>query len=155
MPAYTINTRTAYKPMHTFMVYTSCLEAHIKVCKAKMLEDEMILRIEILCDRKVVWDSSAEPTKSDIMVQHGAVNIPATVMDPKDLFGYPTPGPKPRYKINQPTIVPGNTPGNFVAYGYRVLGDDEENESIRTSKIIKIDIEAGTIETLNSIYEIV
>ena len=58
--------------------------------------------------------------------------------------------PKPRHKINAPMIVPANTPGKFVAWGHK-----ENGEQIRTSHIIRIDIEAGTIETQNSIYEII
>ena len=57
---------------------------------------------------------------------------------------------KPRHKINAPMIVPASTPGKFIAWGL-----DENDEQIRTSHIVKIDIEAGTIETQNSIYEII
>jgi hypothetical protein len=57
---------------------------------------------------------------------------------------------KPHHKINAPMIVPANTPGKYVAWGHK-----ENGEQIRTSHIVKIDIEAGTIETKNSVYEII
>lgn len=56
-------------------------------------------------------------------------------------------------------VFPGNPTlkGKFVARG--ICGQDERwgftGGEIRTSPIVSIDIEAGTIETLNTIYKIV
>lgn len=47
--------------------------------------------------------------------------------------------------------------GKFVAYGNVGPNDPrfKEYSPIRTSILVKIDIEAGTIETLNTVYKIV
>ncbi|MNU00295.1 hypothetical protein D3C72_2433830 [compost metagenome] len=62
-----------------------------------------------------------------------------------------------------PVIIPASSLmihldhiGKFVAKGCVLDSEGEPNERpTRTSLIIKIDIEQGYIETLNSIYEIV
>lgn len=218
MPVFMIKTRTAYqKPMVPKAMIQPNLQAAIQACKEEMAAEEMILSMEILEGEtgKILWDSSAEPTKSDIMLEHGAVNLllpteqfnvtdymslpmvidtnlledmilidnkPLTTgrinkpepqfqefkwpkdkpfvktdlpsMSQEELYKqyYCTPAPveKGKQRISQATIMPSNTPGCFVAWGR-----NEGGKQIRTSRIVKIDIEAGTIETLNSIYEIV
>ncbi|MNE76250.1 hypothetical protein D3C80_1724770 [compost metagenome] len=63
-----------------------------------------------------------------------------------------------------PEIIPCTTlrpdhpelAGKFVAEGFMLHADGERHElKTRTSMLVKIDIEAGYIETLNSIYRIV
>ena len=132
MPAFTVQTRTAYSPSQTENIECVQLSQLVQLCKDKLIKDELILSIEILYKGKVLWDSSAEPVKNVY-----------------DLFIVDSPKPKPRYKINAPMITPASTSGKYIAWGHK-----ENGEQIRTSHIVKIDIEAGTIETLNSIYEI-
>lgn len=56
-------------------------------------------------------------------------------------------------------VFPGNPTlkGKFIARG--ICGQDDRwgftGEEVRTSPIVNIDIKAGTIETLNTIYKII
>lgn len=72
------------------------------------------------------------------------------------------------YKMRSPQIVPCMTlrpdrpelAGKFVAEGFIAFNDADgkrqfHQNKTRTSLLVKIDIEAGYIETLNSIYEII
>ena len=68
---------------------------------------------------------------------------------------------KPSYNIRNVEIVPAETlwPNNERCKGKFVLkGTSDQYESgypVRTSLIVKADIEVGTFETLNSIYKVV
>jgi hypothetical protein len=68
---------------------------------------------------------------------------------------------KPHYNIRNVEIVPAELlwPDNERCKGKFVLkGTSDQYESgypVRTSLIVKADIEAGTFETLNSIYKVV
>lgn len=78
---------------------------------------------------------------------------------------------KPTYLIRNVRVVPAESlwpenercKGKFVLKGFVVHPNDDEpfhplDEAInqtRTSLIVKADIEAGTFETLNSIYKVV
>lgn len=53
---------------------------------------------------------------------------------------------KPHKHLQFPTLFPARTEGKFTAMGKC------EGKEIRTSRIVKIDVEAGYIETMNSIY---
>lgn len=71
---------------------------------------------------------------------------------------------KAEYKMLNPQIIPCTTlrpdcpqyAGKFVAEGFVINNCGERNEfKTRTSLLVKIDIEEGYVETLNSIYRIV
>ncbi|QHJ81355.1 MAG: hypothetical protein [Bacteriophage sp.] len=53
---------------------------------------------------------------------------------------------KPHKHLQFPTLFPARTEGKFTAMGKC------EGKEIRTSHIVKIDVEVGYIETLNTIY---
>lgn len=67
------------------------------------------------------------------------------------------------YMMVNPEIIPATSlldipahVGKFVAMGFMLHADGERHDfKTRTSLLVKIDIEAGYIETLNSIYRIV
>lgn len=53
---------------------------------------------------------------------------------------------KPTKQIQFPTIFPARTPNKFFAMGV------VDGKEVRTSHIVKFDVEAGIIETLNTNY---
>jgi hypothetical protein len=70
--------------------------------------------------------------------------------------------PKPEYAIYGCEIVPATKlwpdreqcVGKFIAMGRTQEEVDPELQGIRTSLLVKVDLEAGYVETLNSIYRI-
>ncbi|MCY1456523.1 hypothetical protein D9M71_737460 [compost metagenome] len=70
--------------------------------------------------------------------------------------------PKPEYPIYGHQIISAETlwpdrpqcVGKFVAIGRCQEAIEPDVQGIRTSLLVKVDLEAGYIETLNSIYRI-
>lgn len=131
--------RVCYTQAGTALIdnlHLGSLEDAIEHCKATVkLNPEyprVVLHEGVTSDTPIVWDS--KPARK-----------------------------KPEYKMLTPQIFPAtsfrNIPeheGKFVAMGYMLTSDgDLHDNKTRTSLLVKIDIEAGYIETLNSIYWIV
>lgn len=138
------------------------VEEAIEHCKATLkLNPEyprIVLHAGTTSDTPIVWDSKVE---ADLQQEMAEAAMMMCGIDPEPKL--PRTRKKAEYKMINPEIIPATTlmdipehVGKFVAMGFMLHADGERHEfKTRTSLLVKVDIEAGYIETLNSIYRIV
>lgn len=143
-------------------LHLGSLEEAIDHCKATLkLNPEyprIVLHAGTTSEDPVVWDSKVE---ADLQQEMAEAAMLMCGINPKPKL--PRVRKKPEFRMTNLEIIPAKTlrdipahEGKFVAMGFMLSSDGTRHEfKTRTSLLVKVDIKAGYVETLNSVYWIV
>lgn len=143
----------------TDALHMGSLEDAIDHCKATLKLNPEYTRVQLhegaTSTTPVVWDSIEQEMAEAAMLMCGIDPEPKLPKRARE---------KPVYRMVSPQIIPCTTlrpdhpelAGKFIAEGFMLNSDGDRHDfKTRTSMLVKIDLEAGYVETLNSIYRIV